>query len=215
MIRPNIAEEHPATPRLRPGALVYAALFIASLAFLLVATARAAGDDDTCLACHSDKTMTTQHGKQTVSIYVDGKRFAASVHAALSCTGCHADLEGKDIPHPAPAKVNCGTCHADEKAKHDKSLHGKALARGDPLAPRCMSCHGNHDIVPVKDARSPVAPLKIPFTCGKCHQEGTPVSKTRNIPEHDILENYSESIHGQGLLKRGLTVAPNLSLIHI
>ncbi len=200
--------------RLSPA--LFGALLMGGIVLLLAATAhaRAIGDDDTCLACHSDKTMTTKHGKQTVSLFVDGKKFSAFVHAALSCTGCHADLEGKDIPHETPAKVNCGTCHADEFAKHAKSLHGKALARGDALAPRCYSCHGNHDILPIKDPRSPVAPLKVPFTCGKCHQEGTAVSKTRNIPEHDILENFSESIHGQGLLKRGLTVAPNCASCH-
>lgn len=167
-----------------------------------------------CLSCHSDRTMTTKHGRQTVSIYVDGKRFAKSVHASLSCAGCHSDLEGADIPHPAPAKVDCSNCHAQEGKQHANSLHGKALARGDSLAPRCVSCHGNHDIVPVKDRDSAVAPLKVPFVCGKCHSEGTPVQKTRNIPQHDILTNYSESIHGEGLLKRGLTVAPNCASCH-
>ena len=178
------------------------------------AWAKASEDADTCLACHGDKTMTTKHGKQTVSLFVDGKRFAGSVHAAISCTGCHADLAGKDIPHDAPAKVDCGTCHSEEFKQHSKSLHGKALARGDPLAPKCVSCHGNHDILPAKDARSPVAALRVPFTCGKCHQEGTPVQKTRNIAEHDILANYSESIHGEGLLKKGLIVAPNCASCH-
>jgi uncharacterized protein with PIN domain len=199
--------------RLRRSAL----LLVAAVLGLLSAgwgAAPAAGDSDTCLACHSDKTLTTKHGKQTVSLFVDGKRFANSVHAALTCTGCHADLEGKDIPHPPPAKVDCGTCHSDEAKQHAKSLHGKALARGDSLAPRCYSCHGNHDIVHVKDKNSPVAPLRVPFTCGKCHSEGTPVQKNRNIPEHDILTNYSESIHGEGLLKRGLTVAPNCASCH-
>ncbi len=88
-------------------------------------------------------------------------------------------------------------------------LHGKAAAHGDPLAPRCVNCHGNHDIVPVKDKRSAVAPLRIPFVCGKCHQEGTPVQKNRDIAEHNILANYTESIHGEGVLKKGLTVAAN------
>ena len=88
---------------------------------------------DTCLACHGDKTMTTKHGKQTVSIYVDGKRFAASVHAALSCTGCHSDLEGKDIPHPAPAKVDCGNCHGDEQKP---SMRARCMARRWPAAIR-------------------------------------------------------------------------------
>jgi len=177
---------------------------------------KAKADDttETCLACHNDKTMTTRHGQKTVSLFVDGKRFAGSVHASLTCTGCHSDLDANNIPHGTPAKVDCGNCHADEAKQHAKSLHGKALARGDPLAPRCVSCHGNHDILSAKDARSPVAPMKVPFTCGKCHQEGTPVQKDRNIPEHDILTNYSESIHGEGLLKKGLTVAPNCASCH-
>jgi len=169
---------------------------------------------ETCLACHSEKTMTTRHGKQTISLYVDGKRFAKSVHAELSCTGCHSDLDPDNIPHPTPAKVDCSNCHAQEGKQHAASLHGKALAKGDSLAPRCVSCHGNHDIVPVKDRDSAVAPLKVPFVCGKCHSEGTPVQQTRNIPQHDILTNYSESIHGEGLLKRGLTVAPNCASCH-
>ena len=67
-----------------------------------------------CLACHGDKSMSTTRGGKTVSLYVDGKKFAASVHGSFGCTGCHADLEGKELPHETPlARVNCGTCHDD------------------------------------------------------------------------------------------------------
>jgi uncharacterized protein with PIN domain len=194
-----------------------AALFVAAAFSPSGRAARPPAHDDTsdtCLACHGDKTLTTKHGSQTVSLFVDGKRFAGSVHSAVSCTGCHSDLDANNIPHPQPGKVVCGTCHAEEQTQHARSLHGKALARGDPLAPRCVSCHGNHDIVPVKDPRSAVAPLKVPFVCGKCHQEGTPVQTSRNIPEHDIITNYSESIHGEALLKKGLSVAPNCATCH-
>ena len=146
---------------------------------------------------------------------MDGKKFAGSVHSALGCTACHADLEGKDLPHETPlAKVDCGTCHSQEKEQHAKSLHGKALARGDSLAPRCVDCHGNHDIVPVKDSRSAVAPLKVPFVCGRCHSEGTPVQRNRPIHQDHILENFSESIHGEALFKKGLIVAPNCASCH-
>jgi len=179
------------------------------------AKAAAASDqNDTCLACHGDKTMSTKHGTKTVSLYVDSKRFAGSVHNSLSCTSCHADLEGKDLPHEKPAKVNCGTCHSDEFEQHKKSLHGKALAKGSTLAPRCVDCHGNHDIVPVKDPRSAVAPMKIPFVCGKCHREGTPVMANPEISQHNIIENYTESIHGEALFKKGLTVAANCASCH-
>ena len=167
-----------------------------------------------CLACHGDKTMTTTRAGKTVSLYVDGKKFATSVHASFGCTGCHADLEGKDLPHDTPQPVKCGTCHTTEQEQHARSLHGKAIARGDALAPHCVNCHGNHDIVPVKDARSAVAPLKVPFVCGQCHREGTAVSRNRPIPQDNILENYSESIHGEALLKKGLSVAPNCATCH-
>ncbi len=167
-----------------------------------------------CLACHGDKSMTTTRAGKTVPLYIDGKKFAASVHAGFGCTGCHADLEGKDFPHDTPAPVKCGTCHDSEQQQHARSLHGRAIARGDALAPRCVNCHGNHDIVPVRDPRSAVAPLKIPFVCGQCHREGTAVSRNRPIPQDNILENYSESIHGEALLKKGLSVAPTCATCH-
>lgn len=170
---------------------------------------------DDCLACHGDKTMTTRRGGRTVSLFVDRKKFGSSVHGVLSCTACHADLEGKDLPHDTPlAKVKCGSCHSDEQQQYVKSLHGRALARGDALAPRCVSCHGNHEILPVKDMRSTVAPLKIPLVCGQCHREGTPVQANRGIGQHNIIENYSESIHGEALLRKGLIVAPSCISCH-
>jgi len=210
------AAEEDAEEKFRPRwAVRLAWTAVLSLVVLAAAPAARAQDNDTCLACHGDKSLTTTRGGRTVSLFVDGKRFGGSIHGSLTCTSCHADLEGKELPHSTPlAKVNCGTCHSAEYEQHSKSLHGRAVARGDTLAPRCSSCHGNHDIVPVKDPRSPVSPLKIPYTCGKCHQEGTPVQKTRNIPEHNILSNYQESIHGEGLLKKGLVVAANCASCH-
>ncbi len=194
-------------------ALVLAGLLLLSL-FPAARAARPAPGEE-CLACHGDKSLTTKRAGNTVSLYVDARKFSTSVHGSLGCTGCHADLEGKDLPHDAPlARVNCGTCHGSEQEQHARSLHGKAVARGDPLAPRCKDCHGNHDILPVKDSRSAVAPLKVPFVCGRCHREGTPVQRNRPIPQKNILENYSESIHGEGLLQKGLVVAPNCATCH-
>jgi hypothetical protein len=213
-----MAETKIARTKWHVGAVV--AVLIATLFSLRLSErpVRAAAKDDPpgaeCLACHGDKTMTTTRAGKTVSLYVDGKKFATSVHAGFGCTGCHADLEGKDFPHDKPAQVKCGTCHSDEQALYAKSLHGKAVARGDPLAPRCVNCHGNHAIYAIKDERSAVAPLKVPFVCGGCHSEGTPVSRTRQIAQDNILGNYSESIHGEALLKKGLAVAPTCATCH-
>jgi len=212
-----MAERNVARMKWCAGLRIIVATLLATVFALVFSECRARAADQPgaeCLACHGEKSMSTTRAGRTVSLYVDGKKFATSIHGSFGCTGCHADLEGKELPHEKPARVKCGTCHATEQEQYARSLHGKAIARGDPLAPSCVNCHGNHDIVPVKDSRSAVAPLKVPFICGQCHQEGTPVSRNRPIPQDNILENYSESIHGEALLKKGLSVAPNCATCH-
>lgn len=198
------------------GGIASALWFTLGLSTTLALPVPQAEKNAECLACHGEKSLTTNRGGKMVSLFVDAKKFSSSVHGSLTCSSCHADLDGKELPHEAArlAKVNCGTCHATEYEQHARSLHGKAVARNDPLAPRCKDCHGNHDILPVKDPRSAVAPLKVPFVCGRCHQEGTPVQMNRQIPQANIVENYSESIHGEGLLKKGLVVAPHCASCH-
>ncbi len=174
-----------------------------------------AQENSDCYTCHEDKSLTEKRNGKTLSMFVEAGRFSASVHGSLSCITCHTDLKKKEFPHDEVLKpVDCGTCHSTEQEQHAKSLHGQAITRGDPLAPRCKNCHGTHDILPVKDKNSPVFPLKIPFTCGQCHQEGAPVQQQRAIHQDHILENFSESIHGEGLLKKGLIVAPNCASCH-
>jgi predicted CXXCH cytochrome family protein len=197
--------------------IVRAALLLAGLTCLLAPhgwAAQASDASDTCLACHGEKDLTTKHGNKTVSLFVDGKHFAKSVHAALSCTGCHSDLEGKDIPHPTPAKVNCSTCHIEEQGHYEKSAHGKASAHGNQRAPACVSCHGNHDIVPVKDAHSAVSRRNAASLCTTCHNQGQAALKNAKLSPHDVSKNYPDTIHGEGLAKRGLTLGPTCISCH-
>ena len=56
--------------------------------------------------------------------------------------------------------------------------------------------------------------MNIPVLCGNCHQEGAPVERTYNVTEHNILENYSQSIHGEGLFKKGLIVSATCNDCH-
>jgi hypothetical protein len=175
----------------------------------------AAQESSDCLGCHGDRSLAADRHGRSISLFVDGKKFSSSVHASLSCVGCHADLQGKELPHGAPlAPVDCGSCHAQQQKEHAASLHGRAIARGDRLAPRCPDCHGTHDITAVRDPLSAVAPQRIPWLCGKCHQEGSPVQRQRVIHEDHILTNYSESIHGEALLKKGLIVAATCVSCH-
>jgi cytochrome b subunit of formate dehydrogenase len=96
-------------------------------------------------------------------------------------------------------------CHDDIGDTYAASLHGKAVAGGVALAPRCSSCHGYHDIMPPENPASSVNRFNIPIMCGRCHKEGTEVSDFSSVDQDSVLEHYAMSIHGEGLYKRGLT----------
>ncbi len=171
------------------------------------------GADD-CAACHEDGRRT---GKREPGLPppFDAAALRASPHADLECKGCHTDLAGKEPPHAEKLeKVDCGMCHPDEQSRHDESLHGRAIKRGDNLAPSCKTCHGSHNVLRPSDPRAPVSRMEVPRLCGGCHREGTPVSMTRNIPQENILGNYVDSIHGEGLFRRGLTVTAVCTSCH-
>ena len=171
-------------------------------------------DVQTCLECHGEADFEMEKDGKNRSLHVDSAKFSKSIHLDLSCTGCHPDLEG-ELPHKERADaVNCGMCHQEKQEEFDKSLHGTALAKGDKLAPTCASCHGKHDILAMGDPDSSVAPIRIPFVCGSCHKEGGIVSKQRDIHQHNILKNFSLSIHGEGLLNKGLSVSASCASCH-
>jgi cytochrome b subunit of formate dehydrogenase len=156
--------------------------------------------NDACFECHA------AHDDPDVP-FVDGPLFARTVHRDLACTDCHADVDPEDLPHAEKLQpVFCGGCHDDQQVDFDASIHGQALKRRQPYAPSCKDCHGVHDIFATSDARSLAFKMKVPYLCGKCHREGAPVANTYQISEHNIIENYSESIHGEGLFKKGLMV---------
>jgi len=170
---------------------------------------------DDCLDCHSDPGLSVVKDGKKTSLTVDAKSFKSSVHAGEGCVGCHDDADVKQPPHPFPlARVKCGNCHDQISKIYAKSLHGQAMAKKDPYAPHCYDCHGKHDILPSTDKKSKTFIMNVPFTCGQCHREGQPMTKTHDIPQKNILENYSESIHGEGLYRKGLTVTAVCSSCH-
>jgi len=187
-------------------------VIFSALAFT-AATAKPAITNDDCMQCHADTTLTTKKKGQTVSLYVDLAKYSRSVHKQAECTSCHSDI--KDLPHSEKLKsVECGTCHDVPEKEFSAGIHGKALSKKEPYAPTCSECHGSHSILPPNNPNSLTYKMNIPFLCGKCHKEGAPVARIYNIPEKNILDNYSESIHGEGLYKRGLIVTATCNNCH-
>jgi hypothetical protein len=190
-------------------------IFLFGFLFFAFSVSVSAQDNSDCLACHEDKTLTKTVNGKVISVFVDQEKLASSVHAGTKCIDCHVDLKDSDFPHKENVdKTKCTNCHQAESKDYTESLHGRAVARGDKLAPVCQTCHGSHGILPVKDPKSAVTTLQIPYVCGSCHHEGSPVQVQRHIPQANILENYTESIHGEALLKKGLVVAPTCVSCH-
>lgn len=163
--------------------------------------------DADCMDCHSDKDLSTTQNGQKISLYVDIDLFKKSKHAGNGCISCHEDAGVEGDEHPFPlAPVNCSNCHEEIGEVYDKSAHGQAIKRGDKLAPHCYDCHTKHAILAPSDRDSSTYPLNIPYTCGRCHREGSPMTDTHVLTKHNIVANYSMSIHGKGLFEDGLLV---------
>jgi len=204
----------------RPAVRIVVPVFLLGLALIagLVIPRASSGTsqaNETCLDCHGDQELTTERGGQTVSLFVDATVFGGSVHGDLDCVDCHQDVDPDDLPHPETLEpVFCGNCHDDVQVDFDASIHGQALNRHAPYAPRCKDCHGTHDIKHPADPTAPTYKMNVPILCGGCHREGAPVARAYDIGQHNIVENYSQSIHGEGLFKKGLTVTATCNDCH-
>lgn len=174
----------------------------------------AQGNDD-CLMCHDDPGLKSEKPGKKLSRYVPANALSMSVHRNVTCAACHKDAAVDDYPHPETLKaVDCGSCHTDAKEKFLRGSHGRAFLANDKYAPSCKECHGTHDILKSDQPKSRTYKMNIPVLCGSCHKEGAPVARNYNISEHNILENYSLGIHGQGMFKSGLIVSATCNDCH-
>ena len=100
----------------------------------------------------------------------------------------------------------------DQLAEYRTSGHGKALARATRRVATCVSCHGAHGILPVKDARSPVYPTRIAETCNGCHGDAG-LMAAHKLPS-DVYAKYRRSVHFEALTKKGDLSAPTCNSCH-
>jgi hypothetical protein len=195
--------------------VLFKSLLISVISFLFSFNIFSQVTNDDCLMCHDDKELQGTINGKTVSLYVNPKILEASIHKSNNCIDCHQNYNPEEFPHnDANNKPQCTPCHNEEVDLYKECLHGKAKAKGDRLAPTCEFCHGTHNILAINNPRATTYPTNIPFLCGRCHKENSPVQLYRNIPQDRILENYRESIHGEGLLKKGLIVSANCASCH-
>jgi cytochrome b subunit of formate dehydrogenase len=198
----------------RSARLVSAVLLLSGLA-----AGTFAQENEDCLECHSVEGLSMLRDGRTIDLFVDADRFDESVHAGMDCTMCHFELmDVEEYPHARDLeRVDCTGCHDDDDGPVNdwrESTHGRLAEEGDPLAPLCQDCHGEHYVAPLDSPDSSISPFRIPFMCAQCHAEGAEVERVHDVPQEQVFERYQDSIHGEGLFKQGLIVTAVCTSCH-
>lgn len=187
-------------------------LLICSLMMIALATSVCAADK--CLACH--ETL----GDKESALFKHDVHF----EKGIPCAGCHGGNPAADemekamdtsagfrgVPKGDQISQMCASCHASpEKMKSynsslptnqwemlETSVHGKLALNGKEHIAQCITCHNAHGIVHVKNPFSPVYPLNIVATCGKCHSNAEFIRQYNPSLPVDQVEKYRTSVHG-------------------
>lgn len=176
----------------------------------------------TCSACHEDMHVVLKYHIHREMPYQEYRR---SVHGkalfekgllrfAAVCTDCHGvhNIQGPEKPHlMAKQPQTCGSCHELIFREYKESIHGLQAMAGNPDAPLCVDCHGEHAIYSPREPGSPASAEKIPDTCSACHARPEIMSKY-GIPP-DRIATFIESMHGIAV-GFGYKAAANCSSCH-
>jgi predicted CXXCH cytochrome family protein len=153
-------------------------------------------------------------------------QFKHDIHFSkgISCADCHGgnrnveDMEQAmdkkagfvGVPKGDDISKTCAKCHANaDKMKSygsslptnqwemlQTSVHGKLSITGKEHIAQCITCHGAHGIVSVKNPSSPVHPLNIVKTCGNCHSNASFMKNYNPSLPIDQVDKYRTSVHG-------------------
>lgn len=182
-----------------------------ALLCLTLGAASAQESEDPCLMCHTSPAL-FRGQEDPDRLLVTAEELAGSVHEMMggSCVLCH---QGMEYPHlEARIQPTCSPCHTEVEEQFEGSLHGYAVARGNPRAPTCANCHGVHDILASSDPEAPTHKVRLPNTCARCHgQAGLLTDQLVRLPQN--FTAYAQSVHGQGTA-RGLAAAASCADCH-
>jgi cytochrome b subunit of formate dehydrogenase len=133
-----------------------------------------AQDNDLCISCHEDDTLTKSYRGIEVSLYVTDEHLEGSPHEGFECTECHEDLYGvEDFPHDENLELPfCGNCHEGAQEEFIDHFFEPLREKGYTTIPTCTDCHGTHSVSWEGEPRQ---------VCGICH--------------NDVLEDFLYSAH--------------------
>jgi hypothetical protein len=224
---------------IRAGALM--------LGWLLLAPVTSAADETTsCVSCHSDEELFEAAAALTknfvTDIHAEAGLSCHDCHGGNPAPDLADDLDAMDesfdpnpyIGLPARDKIPalCGSCHSDpvymrrfnpaprvdQESEYWTSLHGIALAAGDPGVAVCTDCHTVHSMQRVASPDSSVHPTRVAETCNTCHGDeqlmaGRTGANGLPIPT-DPYARWRTSVHAAALFEREDLSAPTCNDCH-
>lgn len=119
-----------------------------------------------------------------------------SIHVELECIDCHIDIT--ELEHPEELEpVDCGLCHSDVVEEYTE--HGRELFTGKGDLPKCIDCHGTHDIREHIDPEARTHPQNLSGTCANCHEDSGVRERHDILKDADIIRRYQSSVHAQAI----------------
>ena len=178
-----------------------------------------------CLSCHLDNSEVrarTSPSTGFIAAYehsIHGSLLNSGNGKAANCVNCHSahDVKNGSDPTSTVNKFNipntCGQCHKKIAKEYKASIHGIAvLKQGSKDAPVCTDCHGEHNILPPSNPKSPVAYANVSTkVCAPCHSSVKLSDKYGMDPNR--LSTYKSSYHGMAM-EGGSTVVANCASCH-
>jgi hypothetical protein len=169
--------------------------------------------------CHADPNLVgILQDNQEVSLFVDVKHYAASVHGekGLQCIACHPNIEG--YPHTENAQVTCLECHPTNGGGIQTVLADLRVklpfadkrSMSLPINEFCRQCHEKEfdstlDSAHVKVMNSGNTNAPVCIDCHGGHDMTPPdrprskISKNCATCHESVYSSYQSSIHGAAL----------------
>jgi cytochrome b subunit of formate dehydrogenase len=161
-----------------------------------------------CSTCHANMASDYAHSAHGMATRAGNK-------AAPDCATCHGkahEIENtKTSQFRAGVPDLCGACHIDVLGEYSDSVHGQAVKHGVIQSPVCTDCHGEHSILPAKNAASTVNPNHVRDTCANCHNS-VRLMRRFGLPS-DRIVSFDSSFHGLAS-KSGTETVANCSSCH-
>jgi hypothetical protein len=125
-----------------------------------------------CSDCHADQfTMYSGSFHGHLVMGKDDKR----APSCADCHGSHGIISPASPDFRASVLDMCGHCHDVKSATYLDTYHGKSFSMGETSTAVCTDCHGHHKILPASNPESTVSKENVVATCGKCHENATPM----------------------------------------